>query len=57
MKQHPIKEEKIPKLPVRFSQEIANEIEWINFRNYGNDEALSQWNDYIETIYATYLIP
>ena len=50
MKQFQIKEEKIKKLPVRFSQEIANEIEWINFRNFGNDEALSQWNDYIETI-------
>ena len=50
MKQFQIKEEKRPKLPVRFSQEIANEIEWINFRNFGNDEALSQWNDYIEGI-------
>lgn len=49
MKQFQIKEER-PKLPVRFSQEIANEIEWINFRNFGNDEALSQWNDYIEGI-------
>ena len=46
-----LKEDKrFPKLSVRFSPDITYRIESVNAQNYGNQEALSQWNDYIDGI-------
>ena len=46
-----LKEDKrLPKLSVRFSPDITYRIESVNAQNYGNQEALSQWNDYIDGI-------
>lgn len=51
MNHYCIKEDKrLPKLSVRFSQEITSGIESVNARNYDNQEALSEWNDYIDGI-------
>lgn len=51
MNRYCVKEDKrLPKLSVRFSPDIAARIETVNARNFDNQEALSQWNDYIDGI-------
>ena len=46
-----LKEDKrLPKLPVIFSPEIIQSIEDIHRRNYDNQEALTEWENYIDGV-------
>lgn len=51
MKTKWLKEDKrLAKLPVVFSPEISQNIEDIHRRNYDNQEALTEWDNYIDGV-------
>ena len=47
---HLKEDNRLPNLSVRFSPDITYRIESVNSQNYDKQEALSQWNDYIDWI-------
>ena len=51
MQRYQLNENKLPyRLFVKFSQKIVNDINQIYSYNINNDEAISQWSDYLEWI-------